>query len=476
MSQEIYALVDLETTGGNPVSDRITEVGLKLVQADGSEMVWQTLVNPGAPIPEFIQAITGITPPMLQGAPRFGDIAQELHELLQGCVFVAHNARFDYAFLKQAFARCNLSFRPRILCTLKLARTLYPDWPRHSLDAICGQMAYQRQVSHRALADVAAMQAFIEFARADHGEDALALAAREQWARPALPQAIDRAVIDSMPDCYGVYRFYGDNGALLYVGKSNQLRSRVMSHFSADHASAREMKLAQAVRSIDWTITAGELGALLLENREIKQQAPVYNKRQRPCSQWWHYQLPDTGRVGARYDGYIRPRLWSRGEGANAESYSGALFGSFRSSKAARKWLAAIADEQRLCRRVLGLERGEGRCFAYQIGRCRGACVGEEAAGDFNLRLQLALERDQIQAWRYSGPVVVPEYDEATERSEYHVINQWCHVATVSDPAELAGGMGGLSAASFDPDAYRILRKWLKRLKAVPLREFAAAS
>lgn len=279
--EDPLAIVDLETTGAHPAHDRVTEIAV--LEVDGGEVSaeWSTLINPQTPIPAAIQALTGITNEMVAGAPAFGSLARELHERLDGRVFVAHNARFDYGFLRQEFERAGLRFLARTLCTVTLSRRLYPQHARHNLDSVMARHGLACDARHRALGDARVVWRFLQAAAADHGREALATAARQLLRQTTLPAHIDRAVIDAIPEAPGVYLFHGEGGAPLYVGKSVALRSRVLQHFSADLRSPKAMQLAGAVRSIEWQRTAGELGALLRAAELVKSLRPVFNRRLR---------------------------------------------------------------------------------------------------------------------------------------------------------------------------------------------------
>ena len=275
------AIVDLETTGAHPAHHRVTEIAV--IEVDDGEVSgeWSTLVNPESAIPAAIQALTGITNDMVAGAPRFGALAQELHARLAGRVLVAHNARFDYGFLKQEFERAGLAYRARTLCTVKLSRRLYPEHARHNLDSLIERHGLQCRARHRAMGDAEAVWQFLRVAAAERGEEVLAVAARQVARQPTLPAHIDRAMVDAIPDAPGVYLFYGEGKAPLYVGKSIAMRTRVLQHFGDDLRSAKEMQLARAVRRVDWQRTAGELGALLREAELVKQLLPVFNRKPR---------------------------------------------------------------------------------------------------------------------------------------------------------------------------------------------------
>ncbi len=173
------AIVDIETTGGSPGWDRVTEIAV--MEIDGFEVSseWSTLVNPGTRIPAAIQALTGITNDMVAGAQRFAALAEELFERLGGRVFVAHNARFDYGFLRREFERTGREFLAKRLCTVRLSRRLYPEHPRHNLDSLIERHGIDCRARHRALGDADAVWQFLRIAAAEHGPEILAVAARQ---------------------------------------------------------------------------------------------------------------------------------------------------------------------------------------------------------------------------------------------------------------------------------------------------------
>src|SRR5258706_6061796 len=239
------AIVDLETTGAHPAWDRVTEIAVVEVQDGEVVSEWSTLVNPGTSIPPAIQALTGITNDMVADAPAFEDLASGLHERLEGRVFVAHNARFDYGFLRHEFERAGLRFHARTLCTVKLSRRLYPGHARHSLDCLIERHGIHCSARHRALGDAQAVWPFLRIPTQDQGAERVQDAARQLSKLPALPAHIERAAVDAIPEAPGVYLFYGEGDLLLYVGKSVAMRSRVLQHFSGDLNSARQQQIAR---------------------------------------------------------------------------------------------------------------------------------------------------------------------------------------------------------------------------------------
>ncbi len=271
------AIVDLETTGAHPVHDRITEIAVIEVENGVVRSEWNTLVDPQTSIPSAIQALTGITNAMVAGAPTFAALAADLYERLEGRIVVAHNARFDYGFLKHEFERHGLRYNARTLCTVRLSRKLYPEHARHNLDALITRHGIVCQARHRALGDAQVLWAFLGIATRERGIEAVSTAARAIAKQPSLPAQIERSVIDAIEDAPGVYVFYGENGTPLYVGKSVTLRTRILSHFADDVRSAREMQIAREVRTIETIRTCGELGALLKEAELVKTLLPAFN-------------------------------------------------------------------------------------------------------------------------------------------------------------------------------------------------------
>ena len=449
------AFVDLETTGGAAADDRITEVAIVRLGPDGLTR-WSSLVNPQMRIPPFIEGLTGISNELVADAPRFAQIADEVAARLEGTLFVAHNARFDYGFLRNEFRRVGVSFRMPVLCTVKLSRKLYPQFRRHGLDQLIERHGLQVSERHRALGDAQAICDFWQQANAQFGAQLLTAAVRELTARPALPAQLDPDAVDELPDGCGVYLFYGEDDVPLYVGKSKRIRSRVLSHFSADNAAMKELQISRQVQRIEAIACAGELEALLREARLVKELQPVLNRQLRRNSEYCAWQLVDLG------GGLLRPQLAFARDlafGRNAD-----LYGLFSSSRTANAQLQALVKKHALCPATLGLEQAEaGRpCFARQIERCKGACVGEESVLQHGIRLMEALGPLKLAAWPFAGPAVLAEGD------VLHLIDAWCYLGTAKEEAELAG-LRTANEAQFDRDTYRILVRHLDRLRPLSL-------
>jgi DNA polymerase-3 subunit epsilon len=450
--------VDLETTGGNAAHHRITEVGIVRMQSGELIEEWSSLVNPGCRIPAHIEGFTGISNEMVADAPSFAELAPTVLAKLQGAVFVAHNARFDYSFLRSEFRRVETRFNAKTLCTVKLSRRLFPDQFRHSLDAVMERHQLTCSARHRALGDARVLYDFWRKLRRELADPVLGAAVQTLLAAGKLPAQLPADFADDLPDGPGVYRFFGEDGALLYIGKSNSLRTRMLAHFAAEHSDSKEQKLARQVCRADWVETAGELGALLRESAWVKSQKPLHNRRLKNTAGSFTLRL---GAAGADRAGLLAVDAFD--PAALSE-----CFGLFHSRKDAVKALTDIARAQQLCLKLLGLETGAGSCFAHQVGKCRGACVGKEPVIMHRMRVQLALSALKLKPWPFPGRIGLRERDWRGD-TDLHVCDNWVYLGTARSDEELAdlsggGGAGGAVGASavmpdFDPDVYRILTR-----------------
>jgi DNA polymerase-3 subunit epsilon len=458
MYEQPLAIVDVETTGADPASDRVTEIAV--LEANGFALTgqWSTLVNPGTPVPGAIQALTGITQDMVDCAPRFADVAAELYERLAGRVFVAHNARFDYGFLRREFERAGYKYLAKTLCTVRLSRRLYPGEAGHDLDCLIQRHGLECAARHRALPDASALWQFLRNAAQEHGDEVFSVAARQVARQPTLPPHLERGAIDAVPEAPGVYLFYDEGAAPLYVGKSRAMRSRVLQHFIATSS------WTPRVRRIEWQRTAGELGALLREAELVKALDPLYNR-----------QLRRPGELcGFAFDGK-RLRLAGADE-IDAETLP-FVYGLWRSRRSAMQALRAAADEHRLCLQALGFETGASAprrtaCFRHQIGRCAGVCAGEENIHVHHARVATALARLKSADWPHRGPLGVVEEDESRDATEVHVLDRWCYLGTARCETEVAELLVA-RRPRFDYDHYRILSRHLGK-RGVRVVELAA--
>jgi len=452
LSHTTFAFLDIETTGGNSSHDRITEIGIRFWRAGEVVGEWQTLLNPGTRISPFIEQLTGISNDMVSDAPPFEVIADVLEEQLRDTVFVAHNARFDYGFVKSEFRRLGRFFSARVLCTVKLSRRLYPEFRRHNMDALIERHGLAQVQRHRAMGDVSAMLAFFTHALAEKGIAQLEGAIAALLQQPSIPSHLPLDTLRDLPRGPGVYRFYGENDVLLYVGKSTNIAQRVASHFSGDHNTGRGVRISESLRRVECTETAGELGALLLELRQIKTLSPLFNRRSRAAKNLVSIELAPNG------SGYLQAKLVREIEPHRLGNY----FGLFRSKRGAERALSGIVAKNELCNRLLGLEpEHEGPCFQRALGRCKGACEGAEAVARYNLRVQIAFHELRLRTWPWQGPVAIVECREDRIQSDILVVYNWMHVATVHDEQELHELSLRGKSVTFDLDSYKLLVKAL---------------
>ena len=456
--------VDLETTGGNAVHDRITEVAL--VRISNGELVeeWSSLVNPERPIPPYIETFTGISDAMVADAPRFAEIAAAVREKLAGAVFVAHNARFDYSFLRRQFSEAQIAFSAQVLCTVKLSRRLFPEFVRHNLDAVMERNGLSCSARHRAMGDAKVIYDFWRKLRREVPQPKLSSAVQSVLGAYKLSAHLPPGLAEELPEGPGVYRFFGEEDVLLYVGKSNSLRTRICRHFAAGDGESKDGRLGAKVRRVDWLETAGELGAMLYEADWRKTQRPLFNLRAKPKVR------PHTLRPVAM--------LSAMGESQSVKAVAidaldlGDLmqcFGVFHSHKDARKALSDIAAAHQLCRKALCLEEGAGSCMGVQLGKCRGACTGKEPLLLHGTRLKLALASLKLKSWPFPGRIALRERDpragaqDFMRSSDLHVFDRWAYLGTARNDEELSALRVRDSSDAFDIDVYRTLVRYFAK-------------
>ena len=449
--------LDLETTGANATIDRITEIGI--VEVDGTNVTrWSTLVNPQISIPPFIQNLTGINNDMVADAPTFASVAEQVFARLDGALFIAHNARFDYGFLRNEFRQAGITFRADVLCTVKLSRTLFPEEAKHNLDALMLRHQLSACARHRALADADLVWQFWEKMQQEIAADRMSAAIALLLQRPSLPMFLAADALDDIPNRPGVYLFFGENDLPLYIGKSIHLRQRILSHFNADHKLYKEMRLSQQIHRLEWHETAGEIGALLLESQLIKQRQPIHNqklRRQRELCSW---------QLRTHADGYLQPALvLARDQDFGKEKR---LHGLFSTRRKAEQALRAIAEAHQLCLVMLGLEaraNADKPCFAYQLHRCAGGCIGHEAATEHDARLEAAFAALQVNSWPHPGAIAVIEQN-PDGRKDVHVVNNWSCLGTVQSDQDVWPLLKKApQRPAFDLDTYKILQRYIMR-------------
>lgn len=436
-----YAFIDLETTGTDASRDRITEVGIVWLEGGARTGEWSTLVNPGIAIPPEIQALTGINNAMVREAPPFSAVADELRERLRGYVLVAHNARFDYGFLKAAFRTLGQRFQSEVLCTLRLSRRMFPQFDRHGLDALIPRHHLGGEERHRALGDARLIARFFEQLAAHDDPAQLVGALNHLLKHPARPDHLSEDALEELPEGPGVYTFLGVNGQPLYIGKARNLHFRVRSHFYADSSNSTDARLAREAYGLEIEETAGEFCALVREIQLIRASAPLHNLalRRRESNCFVRFIAPGE-----------RPSFVPL-EGFSPAQPTG-LFGPFSTRQAARAALAALGRQHRLCDGAIGLWTGDRACFSRQIGRCPGLCCGEEAPEAHHQRMLDAMAPLCFPVWPYRGPVRFTESNPDSGRSQSLLFDRWC----VVDPASP-------QQIEFHPEVFKLLRRTMAR-------------
>ncbi|HCS66363.1 MAG TPA: hypothetical protein DIW64_21105 [Cellvibrio sp.] len=441
-------IVDIETTGGNVTYDRITEIGIVEVTEDGVTE-WSTLINPRIPIPKGIQQITGITNEMVADAPYFEQVAKEILLRLQGKLFIAHNVRFDYGFIRNEYARLAYPFKAKLLCTVRLSRFLYADRDGHSLEKIIARHQIFVTHRHRALDDAKATYTFMTIAEEEKGEELVRAAVKHQYRKESMPAGFDASIIDGLPNTPGVYYFWGENKELLYVGKSISIRKRVLSHFTADHKSSREMKICQQTRNITFDKTAGELSALILESKKVKELQPLYNRRLRRVSNFYSICLVEGKEC------LLTPQIFAVSEMPNNTQK---LYGLFPSVKKAKEAIQSISDEHSLCYQVCGLENPSSRaCSSHQLKKCKGYCAGKQPALIHNVKMLQGFSALSLKTWPYDGPVALVEKNGEGECEHHLLIDNWCILGVAESPADYEDILRSNPAPKIDKDIYRYL-------------------
>ncbi len=469
------AFVDIETTGMHSLYDRVIEIGILRVEDNKITKSFHSLIDPQTRFAPEITQLTGITQQDLEKAPTFRQIQTDILDILNDCIFIAHNVRFDYSFLKNEFLRRDISFSSKHFCTVRLSRLLYPQFLHHNLDSLIERHGFTCVKRHRALDDAKVLVSFYNKILQDFPLEHVENAVKKALKKPSLPLKIPHAEIDTLPEQPGVYIFYSENGIPLYIGKSKNIRDRVLSHFASDIHSSTEMKISQQIEHIETIPTAGELGALFLESELIKKLLPLYNKKSRVK----HELIALKSKLNK--NGYrecfleaitiIDPTMLD------------SFLGFFRSRKQAKSFLADIVKKYSLCEKLLGLEstglsRSKNGCFANRLGRCKGACIGTEKPIVHNLKFITAFASSKIKPWPFPGQIIIEESD--VHKKEYILINKWCYLGNVkieqedtniNNPsnqslAELFNN-GAIEQwgndYTFDLDIYKIIKQYLSQ-------------
>lgn len=455
----MYTIIDIETTGGNFNHGKITEVAIYL--HDGKKVVdeFVSLINPEQFIPGYITQLTGISNQMVQEAPKFYEVAKRIVDITQGSIFVAHNAAFDYGFIKSEFAALGYPFERETLCSVKLSRKLLPGYKSYSLGNLCTELGISNSARHRAAGDALATVALFEILLKKNGGVMLPFMGNDFFSVKGLHPRLNIDKVKNIPQKTGVYYFYNQNAELIYIGKSKDIRQRVLTHLGSPKAQ-KALKMKQEVADVDFELTGSELVALLKESAEIKQNKPLYNKAQRKNR--FHYGLfVFTDRKGymrfniAPNDGRVTP------------------LSSFESIKEGVDYLFGKVDEFNLCQKLSGLSSVEGSCFQYQLKKCKGACMGEEPCETYNSRAQKLIEELK---YKYDSFLVLDKGRDMEEIAVVVVKNgRYMGFGWIEKDAGfncIEETMERITKCDDNQDARKLIHRFLKENQQLDIRRF----
>ncbi|MBK9257459.1 MAG: GIY-YIG nuclease family protein [Saprospiraceae bacterium] len=382
MAGKLYAVVDIETTGGLATRDRITEIAIVLYDGHKITGQYSSLVNPERSIPIEITRITGITNAMVAEAPKFYEIAKNIVEMTEGAVFVAHNVRFDYSFIQEEFRQLGYTFTRKHLCTVQLSRKAFPGLQSYSLGNLIRHFGIGVENRHRALDDtLATVDVLSRILNKEDGIDQAERLINAGIKEVNLPQNITLDKLHSLPETPGVYYFYNTYGTVIYVGKAINIKKRVFQHFSKTDSKAEKLALKAADISVEET--GHELIALLLESKEIKLLQPEVNKAQRTKEYPYfiHWFNDDKGYINFKWEkSSVKTRIDKQ------------IINHYGSKESARSHLASVCSEAQLCYCKSGLFESTIQCFYHQTQECIGAGVGAEHNESYNLRASVAVD------------------------------------------------------------------------------------
>ena len=377
----MYAILDIETTGGQFNEEGITEIAI--YKFDGHEVVDQfiSLVNPEIPIQPFVVKLTGINNAMLRSAPKFFEVAKRIIEMTADCVIVAHNASFDYRILRTEFRRLGYDFESQTLCTVELSKKLLPEQPSHSLGKLVRALGIPMADRHRASGDaLATVKLFKILLEKDLEKEIVKDFIKLEIQKGIAPKLLD--IVSKLPAKTGVYYIHNEKGNLIYIGKSRNIKKRINQHFTG--TSTKCKKIQAEVFTVTYDETGSELVALLKESEEIKINKPIYNRAQRKSI----FELALYAEKDEK--AYINLKL-QKADGRKKE------ITSFTSIQEGKNALFRITSHYNLCQKLTGLYSTKTNCFQYSIKECDGACLGAISPEEYNTRVQEFIEKNSFE-------------------------------------------------------------------------------
>ena len=376
----MYAIVDIETTGSYASANGITEVAIFVF--DGKKVVkkFETLINPGQPIPHYIQSFTGITNEMVASAPTFDEVAEAIFNLLRENIFIAHNVNFDYSFLKSHLIRAGYDLKSKKLCTVRLSRKIFPGFQSYSLGNLCRSLEINIQNRHRAGGDAEATVQVFKTLLENDSEGFIAKSLQRNSKEQSLPPNVPKGDFEKLPTTPGVYYFHDVKGKIIYVGKAINIRSRVNSHFSNNSETRQKQNFLTHIHSISFKSCATELMASILESTEIKRYWPRFNYSQKHWENVYGIYTYEDG------NGYIRLAIEKNKKNLKP-------IYTFHHLSEGYSWLRSIAEEHGLCLRYCFIEKTNDACSGVENNVCKGACIKKENKSSYNRRVKKAIAK-----------------------------------------------------------------------------------
>ena len=375
----MYAIVDIETTGSYAAANGITEISIHVFDGNKVVEIFETLVNPCQPIPQYIQAMTGITDRMVATAPTFDRIAEKVHSLLEDKIFVAHNVHFDYSFIKGHLAEHGHTINCKRLCTVRLSRKIFPGFPSYSLGNLCHSLGITIRDRHRAGGDTEATVSLFRLLLENDKEEFIRKSLLRNSKEQVLPPNVPKEHFEQLPYTPGVYYFHNEKGKIIYVGKANNIRYRVNSHFSNNSQSRQKQNFIRHTHAISFQPCATELMAHILESTEIKKLWPIFNSSQK---RW-----EDVYGIFSYTDqkGFLRLAIEKNRTGLTP-------IYSFHYLVDGHAIMRKLVREFHLCPKLCFIQNDDQPCDGVQEGYCYGACDHKESMEDYNIRVQQAID------------------------------------------------------------------------------------
>jgi len=377
----LYAVVDIETTGGKFNEEGITEIAIH--KFDGHQIVdsFISLVNPEREIQPFVVNLTGINNNMLRNAPKFYEVAKRIIEITTDCVLVAHNTSFDYRILRTEFKRLGFEFERQTLCTVELSKKLIPELESYKLGRLCRTLGIPVTDRHRANGDAIATVKLLQLLLDKDVEKTIIKNTIKQGSQNKLSPKLT-TIIDDLPTKTGVYYIHKSDGEIIYIGKSKNIKKRVNQHFT--NTNTKSKKIQSQVATVTYEVTGSELVALLKESEEIKRNKPFFNRvLKRTVYTHALYSFTDN-------NGYINLKI----DKVDGRKHPITTFSNLQSAKS---FLFRIVEEYNLCQKLTGLDIAKKSCFNYSIKTCNGACILKETPEDYNKRVTQVIHKNNFE-------------------------------------------------------------------------------